>query len=97
MLKRLIDYRLLYLIFPAVLALYALDDVITAAWLHLLLAVPLLVGVALLLRKYIFHVDVSMASDIALQDPIAASIVVLADRIFMVGIVLSGVVWLSRL
>ncbi|WP_158677600.1 hypothetical protein [Chromobacterium vaccinii] len=94
MLKKLNDYRIYLLILPATLALYWIDSVIAQTWLQLGLALPVLVGVALLLRKAMFHVDVSEAADIALRAPTGAALVVLADRLFMAAVVIGGVLWL---
>ncbi|KUM02793.1 hypothetical protein KIF53_15270 [Chromobacterium subtsugae] len=94
MLKKLHDYRIYLLILPAALALFWIDSVVAQTWLQLGLALPVLVGVALLLRKALFHADMSEAADIALHAPTGAALVVLADRLFMAAVVIGGVLWL---
>ncbi|MCP1290948.1 hypothetical protein NK214_12180 [Chromobacterium sp. S0633] len=94
MFKRMHDYRVYLLILPFTLALFAIDRVIAETWLQLGLALPVLVGVALVLRKSLFHVDVSQAGDIALHSPVGAALVVLADRLFMAAVLIGGVLWL---
>ncbi|MEO4030681.1 hypothetical protein ABH313_21850 [Chromobacterium vaccinii] len=94
MLKKLHDYRIYALILPAALALLWIDRVVAITWLQLGLALPVLVGVALLLRKALFHSDVSQAADLALASPVGAALVVLADRLFMAAVVIGGVLWL---
>ncbi|AUH51253.1 hypothetical protein CXB49_10745 [Chromobacterium sp. ATCC 53434] len=94
MLKNLHDYRIYLLIIPAALALFWIDSVVAQTWLQLGLALPVLLGVALLMRKALFHVDVSAAADIAMHAPTGAALVVLADRLFMAAVVIGGVLWL---
>lgn len=96
MLKNLHDFRIYLLLLPACIAIYfGLQDV-AYAWASLLLAIPVFAGIALALRKFLFHTDVSAAADEAMQSPIGAGIVVLADRLFVVAIFLGGILWLRH-
>jgi hypothetical protein len=93
--KRLfVDYRIYLLILPAWLALFCVDPVLASTWGQLLLVIPALVGLALLLRKVLFHVDVSAVSDFAVSSELGAAIVVLADRIFLASVIIGAVLWL---
>ncbi|VEB42386.1 Uncharacterised protein [Chromobacterium violaceum] len=94
MFGKLRDFRLYVLILPALAGLWWIDRVVAVTWLQLGLALPVLVGVALLLRKVLFHSDVSQAADLALASPVGASLVVMADRLFMAAVLLAGVLWL---
>ncbi|MBP4045878.1 hypothetical protein [Chromobacterium violaceum] len=94
MFGKLRDFRLYVLILPALAGLWWIDRVVAVTWLQLGLALPVLVGVALLLRKVLFHSDISQAADLALASPVGASLVVMADRLFMAAVLLAGVLWL---
>ncbi|UTH72811.1 hypothetical protein [Chromobacterium sp. IIBBL 290-4] len=94
MLKKLLDYRIYLLTLPATALLFWIDRAVAQTWLQLGLALPILVGVALLLRKALFHADISAAADAALASPVGAALVVLSDRLFMAAVVLGGVLWL---
>lgn len=96
MFKKLHDFRIYLLLIPACIAIYfGLQDV-AYAWASLMLAVPVFAGIALALRKFLFHTDVSAAADEAMLSPTGAGLVVIADRIFVVAIFLGGILWLRH-
>ncbi|WP_110313168.1 hypothetical protein [Aquitalea magnusonii] len=95
-LRRFVDLRLFLLIVPAVLGLVCFDQVLASTWGALLLIIPAVVGLSLLLRKIMFHVDMSLVAELAIASPIGAALVVLADRIFVAAIIIGTVLWLGR-
>lgn len=75
-----------------------LDRALLKTWIGLLLALVILAGLALQLRKVVFpYVNLADFAKKAQEDPIAAALVFLGCVGYMVALILIGVLWLGGL
>lgn len=91
------DYRIYILILPFTALLYFLDPVVARTWLEWGAALPVIVGLTLLVRKILFStVDLSETMKTASESPAGAGSVVLAIAIVSAAFMLAATLWLSR-
>ena len=91
------DYRVYILIFPFTLLLFWIDPVVAETWFEWGAALPIIVGLTLLVRKILFStVDLSETMKTASESPTGAGNVVLAISIVSAAFMISATLWLSR-
>ena len=95
--KAIWDSRIAFLLFPATIALYFIDPVLTLTWCQWGLVMFAMAGITLLLRKILFNTfDMSAAIEKAVESPHGAGLVVIAVALVMASIMVSVTLWLSR-
>lgn len=91
------DLRILMLTVPATIVLWLLDPILTQTWVQWGMAIFVVAGITLLVRKILFHsFDMSAAIEKAVETSGGAGQVVMAVAIVMAAIMLSVTLWLSR-
>lgn len=96
-LKALHDYRIYFLIIPFTFLTFWIDPIVAKAWMEWGAALPIIVGVTLLVRKIMFpDVDLSATVDKATETPAGAGNVVLAIAIISSAFMICATLWLSR-
>ena len=96
-LRALHDMRVYFLIIPFCILLYWIDPVIFETWVQWGAALPIIVGVMLVVRKILFPtVDLSEIIEKASEDPIGAGLVVLAVTILSATFLMAATLWLSH-
>ena len=89
------DIRIYFLIIPFALLFAYFDPTIGKVLGQWLIGFPVLIGLAMAVRKVIFHIDLHSALEKACETPQGAAMVVLSVSIVMASVILAGVVWLS--
>lgn len=97
LLKAFHDVRAYFLILPFCLLLWWTDPVVFETWIQWGAALPIIVGVMLVVRKIIFNtVDLSEFIAQAYKEPIGAGLVVLAITILSATFLMAATLWLSH-
>lgn len=96
-LRALHDMRVYFLIIPFCILLYWIDPVIFETWIQWGAALPIIVGVMLVVRKILFPtVDLSEMIKDAAKEPIGAGLVVLSVTILSATFLMAATLWLSH-
>lgn len=97
LLKAFHDVRAYFLILPFCLLLWWTDPVVFETWVQWGAALPIIVGVMLVVRKIIFNtVDLSQVIEQACESSTGAGLVVLAVSLVSATFLLAATLWLSH-
>lgn len=97
LLKAFHDVRAYFLILPFCLLLWWTDPVVFETWVQWGAALPIIVGVMLVVRKIIFNtVDLSQVIEQACKSSTGAGLVVLAVSLVSATFLLAATLWLSH-
>lgn len=97
LLKAFHDVRAYFLILPFCLLLWWTDPVVFETWVQWGAALPIIVGVTLLVRKIIFNtVDLSEVIEQACKSSTGAGLVFLGVAVFSAVFLIAATLWLSH-
>ena len=97
LLKAFHDVRAYFLIIPFCLLLWWTDPVVFETWIQWGAALPIIVGVMLVVRKIIFNtVDLSEVIEQACKSSTGAGLVVLAVSLVSATFLMAATLWLSH-
>lgn len=97
LLKAFHDVRAYFLILPFCLLLWWTDPVVFETWIQWGAALPIIVGVMLVVRKIIFNtVDLSEVIEQACKSSTGAGLVVLAVSLVSATFLMAATLWLSH-
>ena len=97
LLKAFHDVRAYFLILPFCLLLWWTDPVVFKTWIQWGAALPIIVGVMLVVRKIIFNtVDLSEVIEQACKSSTGAGLVVLAVSLVSATFLMAATLWLSH-
>lgn len=96
-LRALHDARAYFLILPFAFLMWMIDPVIAETWLQWAIALPIICGVMILIRKIVFNtLDLSAAISKACETSTGSGYVVIAISIFCSTFLLAATLWLSH-